>query len=127
MKGSLTGPSGCCPRMERHVLQGGGETVGELPGAGGRERSADSGPRQGVPAEGTASVLQGGLCSLWSSVQPASEEPEPEEVRLQTRRARAGAGLWALSFGEGCTRLSQNASCAHLFQKLPWAWGGDCP
>lgn len=38
-------------------------------------------------------------------MQSASEELEPaeEEARLQMRRARAGAGPRALSFGEGCT------------------------
>ena len=32
MKGSPTGPSGCHPRMERHVLQGGGRQWESFPG-----------------------------------------------------------------------------------------------
>lgn len=88
-----------------------------------------SGPRQGVLAEGRASVLQGGLCSLWSSGQPALEELErEEEARLQRWRRTLGPRWWALSFQEGCTRLSQDATRAGIFSgNSPGHGEGDCP
>lgn len=112
------GPPGCCPRMERRVLQGGGERVGELPGqaAVSGVLAVSSGPRQGVLAEGGASVLQGSLCSLWSSGQPALEELERvEEARLQRRQPVLVPGQRALSFREGCTRPRQDATRAGIF------------
>lgn len=83
-----------------------------------------SGPRQGVLAEGRASVLQGGLCSLWSSGQPALEELErEEEARLQRWRRALGPGWWALSFQEGCSRLSQDATAQASFLETPLGMG----
>lgn len=104
--------------MERRVLQGGGERVGELPGqaAVSGVLAVSSGPRQGVLAEGGASVLQGSLCSLWSSGQPALEELERvEEARLQRRQPVLVPGQRALSFREGCTRPRQDATRAGIF------------
>lgn len=104
--------------MERRVLQGGGRELGSFPGqaAGSGVRAVSSDPRQGVLAEGGASVLQGSLCSLWSSGQPALEELErAEEARLQRRQRVLVPGQRVLSFRKGCTRLRQDATRAGIF------------